>query len=77
MRKEIEKMLLDLQIIALELVALNTRFYWERFFFNISTNSLKISDTTKAEFFELIFSQSNPKTCCLPISVLTQGFLGI
>ena len=30
MRKEIEKMLLDLQIIALELVALNTRFYWQR-----------------------------------------------
>ena len=33
MRKEIEKMLLDLQIIALELVALNTRFYWERILF--------------------------------------------
>ena len=28
--KEIQKIFLDLQIIALELVALNTRFYWQR-----------------------------------------------
>ena len=58
------------------------------------TNSLKISDTTKTEFFELIYFQSDqeiwqkpfladlssvlePLPRWLPISVLTQGFLGI
>ena len=58
------------------------------------TNSLKISDTTKTEFFVLIFflndkkiwqkyfraylsSVPDPLTCCLSISVITRGFLGI
>ena len=61
---------------------------------NILTNSLKISDTTKTEFFELklfgsdqkiwqnfcrayFSSVSDPLTCWLSISVLTQGVLGI
>ena len=30
MQKKIKKIFLDLEIIAFELVALNTRFYWER-----------------------------------------------
>ena len=61
------------------------------------TNSLKISDTTKTQFFELIFFQRHAKMgqkywrahlssdsgplnaliCCLSVSVLTLGFLGI
>ena len=38
------------EIIAFELDALNTRFYWQRILFigvNMLTNSLKISDSTK------------------------------
>ena len=30
MQKQIELIIFDLEIIAFELVALNTRFYWER-----------------------------------------------
>ena len=30
MQKKIQKFFFDLEIIAFELVALNTRFYWER-----------------------------------------------
>ena len=30
MEKKIQKIVFDLEIIASELVALNTRFYWER-----------------------------------------------
>ena len=30
MEKKIQKIIFDLEIIASELVALNTRFYWER-----------------------------------------------
>ena len=57
---------------------------------NMSTNSLKVSDTTETEFFKLIFFQSDQKYCCadlwsvseplaclLSISVLLRGFLGI
>ena len=32
MQKKIEEMFFELEIIALELVALNTAFYWERIF---------------------------------------------
>ena len=58
------------------------------------TNSLRIIDTTKKQFLELIFLQSDQKiwkklccgdlssvsdslTCCLSISFVTRGFLGI
>ena len=61
---------------------------------NILTTNFKISNTTKMEFFDLIFFQSNqkiwqkychadfcsvsdPLTCWLSISVLTQDFFGI
>ena len=33
MQKKIQKMIFDLEITAFELVALNTRFYWERILF--------------------------------------------
>ena len=79
MQEKIQSIFLDFEIIAFELVPL--------------TNSLKILDTPKREFFELIFflndqkiwqkfcqadltSFSDPLTCWLCISVLTQGFLG-
>ena len=58
MQEKIQKIFFDFEIIAFELVALDTRTYWGRIFaigVNMLTNSLKISDTTKTEFFELIF----------------------
>ena len=58
MQEKIQKIFFDFEIIAFELVALDTRMYWGRIFaigVNMLTNSLKISDTTKTEFFELIF----------------------
>ena len=33
MRKKIEQLFNDLQVIAFEIVVLNTRFYWERILF--------------------------------------------
>ena len=64
MQKKIEKIFFNLEIIAFELVALNTRFTETEYLssgVNMLTNSLKISDTTKTEFFELIFFQSDQK----------------
>ena len=52
-------------IAAFEVVALNTRFYWERILVtrvNMLTNSLKIWDITKADIFELIFFESVKET---------------
>ena len=58
MQKKIPKMFLDFQITAFEMVALNTHFYKEREYFssgvNMVRNRVKISDTTKNNFFELI-----------------------
>ena len=66
MQKKIQKTFFDFEIIAFELVALNTPFYWEKIL-NIGchmfTNNLKTSDTTKTESFELIFFQSDQKVC--------------
>ena len=87
MEKKNQKFFFHLEIIAIELVALNTRLYWERIL-------VKLSDTTKTEFFELIFlhtdqkmwqkyyradlsSGLNPLTCWLLINVLSRFFLGI
>ena len=63
MQKKIQKFIFDFEIIAFELVALNMGFYWERILVIGCqyVNSLKISDTTKTQFFELIFFQSNQK----------------
>ena len=65
MQQKIQKIFFDFQIIAFLLVALNTRFYWEREFFSSDVNMLKnrlnISDTTKKEFFDLIFFQRDQK----------------
>ena len=65
MQKKIQKMFFDILIIALELVVLNTRFYWEREHFssavNMLTNSLKISDITQKKLFELIFFHTDQK----------------
>ena len=65
MQKKLEKIFFDFQIAATELVALNTCPYYQRYFssgVNMLTNSLKVTDTTKREFFELIFIQSDRKS---------------
>ena len=61
MQKTIEKICPVSEIIAFEFVALNTHIYQERILVIGSqyVNSLKISDTTKAELFELKFFQSD------------------
>ena len=64
MQQKIQKLIFDFEIITFELLALNTHFYRETILFigvNKLTNSLKISDTTKTEFFELISFQSDQK----------------
>ena len=65
MQKKLEKIFFDFQIAAFELVSLNTCPYCQRYFssgVNMLTNSLKVTDTTKREFFELIFIQSDRKS---------------
>ena len=65
MQKKLEKIFFDFQIAATELVALSTCPYYQRYFssgVNMLTNSLKVTDTTKREFFELIFIQSDRKS---------------
>ena len=65
MQKKLEKIFFDFKIAATELVALNTCPYYQRYFssgVNMLTNSLKVTDTTKREFFELIFIQSDRKS---------------
>ena len=64
MQKKTQQIFFDFQIIAFELLALNTRFFWETIHFmvvNVLKNSLKISDTTITELFELIFSLNAQK----------------
>ena len=64
MQQKIQKLIFDFEIITFELLALNTHFSRETILFisvNKLTNSLKISDTTKTEFFELISFQSDQK----------------
>ena len=65
MQREIEKIFFDFQIIAFELVALNTRFYTQREYIlssvHMFTNSLKILDTAKTEFTKLIFFHIDKK----------------
>ena len=64
LRKKMEKVFFHLEIISFELVALNTRFYWERILvtgFQYVNKSCKISDTSKTELFELILFQSHQK----------------
>ena len=97
MQKKIQKIFFHLEIYAFELVALKTPLTDREYLssgVNMLTNSLKISDTTKTEFFELVFFQSDqkiwenyrqadlscvsdPLTCWLSRSFLTQGFFGI
>ena len=63
-QKKIEKIFFDLDIIAFELIALNTLFYERECLslgVNMLTNSLKISQTTKNDIFELIFFQRDQK----------------
>ena len=62
MQREIPKIFFDFQLIALELVPLNTSFYREKLLFigcHYVKNSLKISDTAKTKSLELIFFQSD------------------
>ena len=64
MQRKMEKVFCDLEIIAFGLVALTTGFYSKKILVSgvsILTNSLKVSDNTKGEFFELIFFQIDQK----------------
>ena len=65
MQKKLEKIFFDFQIVAFEFVALNTCSYCQRYFssgVNMLTNSLKVTDTMKTEFFELVSIQSDRKS---------------
>ena len=62
MQKKVEQIFFHLWIVAFEMVALHTGFYWEEYLssgVNMLKNSLKISVTTKTEFLELISCQSD------------------
>ena len=62
--KKLQKIFFDFEIVASELVALKTRFIEREYLssgVNDLTSSFKISDTTKTEFFELIFLESDQK----------------
>ena len=65
MQKKVQKIFLDFEIIAFELVALNTRLYWERILVigcqYVKLYSFKITDTTKTEVLERIFFHSDKK----------------
>ena len=64
MQQKIQKMFFGFEIIALELITSDPRFYWEIYFslgVNMLTNTLKISDTTKTEFIDLTSFQSDQK----------------
>ena len=63
-QKKIVQKFSNFEIITFELVTLKNRFYREEYFslrVNMLTNSLKISDSTKTECFELIFFKSDQK----------------
>ena len=62
MQKKIQQIFFDFEILAFELVTLTSPFYWERILasgLNMLTKILKVSDTTKTEFLELISFQSD------------------
>ena len=63
-QQNIRKIFFDFEIIAFEFLH-QTLAFTEREYFssgvNILTNSLKVADTTKMEFLEMIFSQSDQK----------------
>ena len=64
MQTNIEKIYSDFEKIAFQLVPLDTRFYLERILvigYQYDKNTLKISNTTKTELFELISFQSDQK----------------
>ena len=65
MEEKTEKKIFKINLIAFELVALDTRFYWERTLapsgVNMLTKSLKISDTTKTKFSEVVYFHSDQK----------------
>ena len=66
-------------IIAFELVALNTHFYLERILISgvhMLSNSLIISDTSKTEYFELKFFQTEKKNMAELLLLRFQQFLG-
>ena len=64
MEKKIEKIFFGSEIIAFELVALNTRFYWENILVigcQYAKKSVKISDTSKKMLKGLISFESYQK----------------
>ena len=63
-QKKMEKIFFDFEIIAFELVALDTSSYWERILVTgcqYVKKCIKILDTTKTEFLELISFRSDQK----------------
>ena len=77
MQQKIQQLIFDFEIITFELLAFNTRFYRETILFisvNKLINSLKISDTTKTEFSELISFQSDQKMTKILPCRLKQSF---
>ena len=78
MQQKKEKTISDFQISAFEIVKVNTPFYWERIHFiryQYVKNSLKTSDPTKTEFFELVSFQCEQemweKYCRADLSTLS------
>ena len=64
-QQKADKISFVFEIITSQLVALETRFYWEREYLSLAVNMLrnspKISNTTKTGPSELIFFQSDQK----------------
>ena len=64
MQQKTKKTYFTFEIIASQLVTLDSRFYWRTYLWsgvNMLTNSLKISYTTKTKFFELTTFQNKQK----------------
>ena len=65
MQKKLQKKFFDLEIIAFELVVLNTRFCWERTLLigcqYVNKESQKFHILLKQIFFELIIFQNDQK----------------
>ena len=82
MLKKIEQIIFDLEIIAFELVALNTRFYWERILvIGCQYVNKQFQDFRYYEkwIFKLIFFQSEQeiweKLCHADLSTLSALFI--
>ena len=82
MKKKVQYIFFDSSKTTFELVALNTRFYWEEYLssgVSMLTKSLKILYTAKTEFLELISFQNDqkiwPKYCRAVLRIGSDPFL--